>query len=287
MKATTKRRKTIQAKNSFKAWNDVRTPLQNKDGKIYKFTNKERIVPLYDYELHKLNKKYYVTEKGVIISFIDGKALVLSPSLSKGYLKFSTSKSSLTVHRAVWFSFAYDSITNGTEPPLTYQITVETLADLKAITSDIEVNHIDTNPKNNKLNNLRLMDQVYNILLRDLFNDNMTEENKFKKFVELSNLMPTDSPTIAVSGDIVTNKDMKITFKPQPTVLELKNYYVFYMGTPTTHTILCNKVIRTMLETHIAKADAEEHMKENTNYPITIQDNGTTLFKVWVAKKYN
>lgn len=284
-KSTTKRTKTIGAINSFKKWNKERTPISNKDGKVYKFTKKERIVPLYDYLLHKLNKRYYVTEKGVILSFVEGKPLALSPTPDKGYLKFSTSESTLNVHRAVWFSFAYDSLTNGSEFPLTYQITVETIKDLKKITSEIEVNHIDENRKNNKLSNLRLMDKVYNILLRDLFNDDMTEENKFKKFVEISKLMPQDSPTIIKDGDIDNKGKIDYRPQPQPTVLELKNYYVFYMGNLFIHSILANKVFRKAIEQHISKTDAEEHMKENTYYPLTIHDNGTPLFKIWVTKK--
>ena len=168
MRAETKRQKTREANKMAKKWLEERTPLKDSYGKTYKFTKRERIVPLYDYRSHKLNKRYYVTDRGVIISFQQSEPTVIHQVQENGYCKFSTSENPLYVHRAVWFSFAYDALINGTELPLTYQIKVETLKDLKKITSDIEVNHIKG--RSNKLSNLRLMEQPLNLLLRNLFN---------------------------------------------------------------------------------------------------------------------
>ena len=47
---------------AFRRWNETREPLQNSEGKTFKFKKRERIVPVYDYRNHKLDKRYYVTE---------------------------------------------------------------------------------------------------------------------------------------------------------------------------------------------------------------------------------
>lgn len=173
---------TRRAINSFKQWNDERTPLHDSNGVIYKFSMDERIVPLYDYLQHRLKKRYYVTENGIILSFQNPDApIVLTQSFYEGYMVFSGSDNSFNTHRAVWYSFAYYCLVNNLPLPDHFGISIETIADLNAIPNSFQVHHKNTRSTCNELSNLRLMERPFNILLRDMAN---TSKDKMDVFNE-------------------------------------------------------------------------------------------------------
>ena len=70
MKRTTKARKTKEAKKSFATWNKNRTPITDEQGNTIVVPEDEIFVPLYDYLEKKLRPKYYISNKGRVISFV-------------------------------------------------------------------------------------------------------------------------------------------------------------------------------------------------------------------------
>lgn len=153
---------------------------------IVKISPDEKIVPLYNYLKQKIDRRYYLTDKGTALSFEKGNEKVLRGTLDKdGYVKINISGKILSLHRAVWFSFAYadKGLSDLKDTNLVYWKTVNTNIAKIAKNEKAEIHHIDKDRQNNALSNLNIIpNQGMHNRLKGIhnFNDFMKEMLNFE-----------------------------------------------------------------------------------------------------------
>lgn len=203
----TKQSNTKRAIREFKKWDSDRYPLYNSDNEEFTCEG-ERFVPAYDYHNQRVDKKYYVSDKGNVLSFVffgtDKPIVMKQASDKRGYMLCGNS---WRVHKLVWFSFAADALENGTDFPDFYGVDIKTMKDLKKMARAIkenekkgidegeEIHHMDKNPKNNSIANLQCDADKMHDLIHAL--DKMeSDDERMQKIVETPNAFVQDNATI-------------------------------------------------------------------------------------------
>ena len=208
----TKQSNTKKAIREFKKWDSDRYPLYNSDNEEFTCEG-ERFVPAYDYHNQRVDKKYYVSDKGNVLSFVffgTDKPIVMKQSPDKrGYMLCGNS---WRVHKLVWFSFAADALENGTDFPDFYGVDIKTMKDLKKMARAIkenekkgidegeEIHHMDKNPKNNSIANLQCDADKMHDLIHAL--DKMeSDDERMQKIVETPDAFVQDNATIIFADE--------------------------------------------------------------------------------------
>lgn len=118
----------------------------------------EEMVRCYDFKTFSEHKYHFVTNFGKTITLQNGTPYFLTQVPNEqGYLLFGEGT---YVHRAVWFSFAYDAIKNKKEMPDNYRLpegissSENNLHKIAEASHKYEIHHKDGNPKNNHITNL-------------------------------------------------------------------------------------------------------------------------------------
>ena len=132
--------------------------IDRKTGEEHMLLEGEEMVRCYDFKTFKEHKYHFVTSFGRTITILSGTPYFLKQSPNnEGYLQFGYWT---YVHRAVWFSFAYDAIKNKKEMPDNYKLPKgisSSKTNLRKIAEESRtyvVHHKDKNPQNNHITNL-------------------------------------------------------------------------------------------------------------------------------------
>lgn len=132
--------------------------LDNETGEYLLLSEGEEMVRCYDFKTFEEHEYHYVTSLGRVISLKGTRPHFLKlVANGNGYLKFG---SGVFVHRAVWFSFAYDAIKNKRKMPSNYRLPEnrkKAVANLRTAVQESDkyvVHHKDGDPQNNRLENL-------------------------------------------------------------------------------------------------------------------------------------
>ena len=132
--------------------------IDRETGEQYMLSEGEEMVKCYDFETFEEHEYHFVTSFGRTISALGDTPHFLKQVQNKqGYLMFGDGT---YVHRAVWFSFAYDAIKNKKEMPDSYKLpegissSKTNLRKIAEKSHTYVVHHKDKNPQNNHIKNL-------------------------------------------------------------------------------------------------------------------------------------
>ena len=132
--------------------------IDRKTGEEHMLLEGEEMVRCYDFKTFKEHKYHFVTNFGRTITLWRDTPYFLKQSPNEqGYLLFGNWT---YVHRAVWFSFAYDAIKNKKEMPDNYKLpegissSKTNLRKIAKASHTYEIHHEDKNPQNNHITNL-------------------------------------------------------------------------------------------------------------------------------------
>ncbi len=224
MKAGKKQSRTKQAMRLFKEWNTSRYPLKDREGNSFEFGEEVDFVAMYNYSEGKIDKKYYVSNMGHILSCTGygsnqtgEKIMVLTESGNKdesGYVIVRGWR----LHKLVWFSFVADSLEKGEDVSAKYGIQIDNMKELKALAVTakqgdtkkvndkgivFDIHHKDLNPKNNKLSNLQALPEEVHTVLHNL--QRADEDDAWEDFNEMSDTLSTYYPRNVIAMEVSEN----------------------------------------------------------------------------------
>ena len=184
-------------------------PVLDKETGEYRFLSEgEEMVRCYDFSSFGEHKYRYVTSLGQVISLKGKTPHFLKQVATKDYLKFGTRG---YVHRAVWFSFAYDAIKNKREMPSNYGLPENrkrAIADLKRAAQESNryvVHHKDGDPQNNRLENLECCLWRFHRALHSFAprQGETEDETDTRRFDTIHNMKDIVVPSLFCADDIL------------------------------------------------------------------------------------
>lgn len=271
--------------------------------KYFKIWDSQRTDRTVSFKQCKDKKYWFVSDNGIVVSFYKRtEPLFMQIETSDTGYKYIVTKDkdnrtkTYYIHRLQ--AEAFDVYAYGKK------------ARKRTSLSGLEVHHAESD-KRNKPESLEILEPEIHDALFDkknvpsVFGDDKKNNEYMQKIAEISEEHTPNQSVVVFSGAGIVNgeetKDLTQViyaddfedakevidratyelYKPQPTIFTKEGYLVFYSGTPYAHTVIAT-YNKELLE-HIKRADAEEHMEEDTKYPITVKD-GDNSFVIYVMK---
>ena len=234
--------KTKDYKKRFKEWEkNGYQPIIDTNGDSISVEKDERFIPLV-YPCKKVSEfkpdyGLYVSNYGKIVSFkIGNEVKLLKQKLNNeknGRLCFD--RGGKYVHRAVWYSFAYEAVSKKKEIPLYFKKgeRITSLKDLKNIIREeakrktrrkalYEVHHTDTNRFNNRIDNLELVQSTYHTPYLHAINNAKDKKEKWEIYTSVDVPAVTDGNGKAMA-QVVLESENKILGVHAPSEDIIKN----------------------------------------------------------------
>lgn len=176
--------KTKRAKKLFKQWQDGELWISD-----LTVRPDEIFVPIWDERLQKINYRYYVSNYGQVLSFINPEPKVLKNYEVTG--KYLECGNKWRVNRLVWFSFMVDAIRRNQQLDPEYD-EIRSINDLRKL-RDVNIHHVDKNPQNNQFINLR----AYKTEIHDMLHKIDKTKDEIER-LKLISKIPSDSKSCRI-----------------------------------------------------------------------------------------